>query len=86
MKSAHRELPSVDTKGHQEIQIAIELICWIKKTYHHGVNLLCENYSKLIVHTLRVATTLTHVIHYLLQHRIQLVQIQYIETSNIHFN
>ena len=31
MKSAHRELPSVDTKGHQEIEIVIELICWIKK-------------------------------------------------------
>ena len=57
-----------------------------KKTYHHGVHLLWENYGKLPVHTLGVATTLAHLIHDLVQHRIQLVQIQYIETSNIHFN
>ena len=57
-----------------------------KKTYHHGVHLLWENYGKFLVHALGVATALAHLIHDLLQHRIQLVQIQYIETSNIHFN
>ena len=62
MKSAHRELASV----------AIELICWIK-TYHHGVHLLWENYGKLLVHALGVATSLAHLIHDLLQHRIKLV-------------
>ena len=53
-----------------------------KKTYHHGVHLLWENYGKLLVHALGVATSLAHLIHDLLQYRIQLVQIQYIETSS----
>ena len=54
----------------------------VKKAYHHGVHLLWENYGKLLVHALGVATSLARLIHDLLQHRIKLVQIQYIETSS----